>query len=84
LDALVQKHTRYTPLNVDLTLVREAGEILGTEGTTDTIHAALLEVVNRYKRQQLLEYDFPGLTPESLKTARGAGDSGPVEDLPPG
>jgi hypothetical protein len=79
----MKKQTKHTTLNLDLTLVREAGEILGTEGTTDTVHAALLEVVNRYKRQQLLEYDFPGLTPESLEAARGVRVSGPVEDLQP-
>ncbi|HEY8686498.1 MAG TPA: hypothetical protein VIO57_12900 [Chloroflexota bacterium] len=58
-------------LYLDLALVREAAEILGTDGISDTVHAALLAVVNRHKTQQLLEYDFPGLTLESLEQARG-------------
>jgi hypothetical protein len=74
---------KHTTLNLKLTLVREAGEILGTEGTTDTVHAALLEVENRHKSRRLLEYDCPGLTPESLETARSLCASGPIEGSQP-
>jgi hypothetical protein len=74
---------RHTTLNLNLALVREAAEVLETEGITDTVHAALRAVVNRHKIEQLLDSDFPGLTLESLEQARSLRVPGPVEDLQP-
>jgi Arc/MetJ family transcription regulator len=57
-------------MNLDMALVREAQEVLGTTGVTETVHAALKDVVDRQRRRNLLDYDFPGLTLESLKELR--------------
>ncbi len=56
-----------TTLNIDTDLLAKAGRSLGTAGATETIHAALQEAVNARRVQWLLEYEFPGLTPESLE-----------------
>jgi hypothetical protein len=74
---------RHTTLNLDLALIREAAEVMGTEGITATVHGALRAVVNRHKIEQLLDYDFPGLTLESLEQVRSLRVPGPVEDLQP-
>ena len=47
-----------TSLNLDLDLVAKAREALGSNGTTDTIHRALGEVVRREQLRRLAEYDF--------------------------
>ncbi len=44
-----------TSINLDLDLVAEAREILGTKNTTDTVHAALREAVRREKLKRLAE-----------------------------
>ncbi len=59
-----------TSLNLDMDLVAEAKKELGTERTTDTVHAALREAVNLAKRRALARHDFPGLTPESIEEMR--------------
>jgi Arc/MetJ family transcription regulator len=59
-----------TSLNLDLELVRQAAEVLGTDRTTDTIHGALSDVVTRQRRRALAEHEFPGLTLESLAEMR--------------
>ena len=38
-----------TSLNLDLELVAEARDVLGSNGTTDTVHRALEEVVRQQK-----------------------------------
>jgi len=53
-----------TSLNLELDLVRQAREVLGTRGTTDTVHGALTEIVRREKLRRLAEWTFDGLTPE--------------------
>lgn len=70
-----------TTLDLDLALAREAAEILGTEGIADTVHAALRAVLNRHKVQQVLAYDFPGLTLESLEEVRGLRVTDSVENF---
>lgn len=45
---------RKTALNIDRDLVALAGDVLGTAGTTATIHAALRSVVERAARERLL------------------------------
>lgn len=61
---------RHTTLNLDDELLQEAQEILCTTGISETIHCALREIVNRERRRAVLEYDFRGLTPESLEEMR--------------
>jgi Arc/MetJ family transcription regulator len=46
---------KHTTIDLDQELVREAASVLGTTRTTDTVHAALADVVRRRRRQQLLE-----------------------------
>ena len=59
-----------TSLNLDLELVGKAREVLGSNGTTDTIHRALEEVVRQEKLRWLAERDFSELTPEKLRELR--------------
>ena len=66
-----KKHTvRRTSLNLDFGLVDEAREALGTRGTTETVHAALREIVLRDRRRRLLARDFSMLTPELIEELR--------------
>ena len=66
-----KRHTvRRTSLNLDFGLVDEAREALGTKGTTETVHAALREIVLRNRRRRLLERDFSMLTPELIEELR--------------
>jgi len=59
-----------TSLNLELELVAQAREVLGTRGTTDTIHRALEDVVRRERLQALAERTFEDLTPEALDELR--------------
>jgi hypothetical protein len=59
-----------TSLNLDLDLLAEARTVLGSNGTTDTIHRALEDVVRREKLRWLAEHDFSDLTPEALEKLR--------------
>ena len=59
-----------TSLNLDLDLVAQARGVLGSNGTTDTVHRALEEVVRQEKLRRLTEYDFSELTPEVLRRLR--------------
>ena len=66
-----KRHTvRRTSLNLDFGLVEEARSALGTKGTTETVHAALREIVLRDRRRRLLERDFSMLTPELIEELR--------------
>ena len=63
-----KKHTvRRTSLNLDFELVGEAREALGTKGTTETVHAALTEIVLRRRRLRLLEEDFSEFDNDELE-----------------
>lgn len=44
-----------TALNIDREKVRRAAEVLGTKGTTETIDAALSEIIARDLRARLVE-----------------------------
>jgi hypothetical protein len=59
-----------TSLNLELDLVREAREVLGTRGTTDTIHRALEDIVRRDRLKALAAERFEDLTPEALDELR--------------
>jgi Bacterial antitoxin of type II TA system, VapB len=47
-----------TSLNLDVSLVGEAREVLGTRGTTETVNRALAEVVRHDKLRRLTEMVF--------------------------
>ena len=47
-----------TSLNLDMSLVEEAREVLGTRGTTETVNAALADVVRQDKLRRLTEMVF--------------------------
>jgi Arc/MetJ family transcription regulator len=59
-----------TSLNLELELVAEARKVLGTKGTTDTIHRALEDVVRREKLRALGGETFDDLTPAALEQVR--------------
>ena len=59
-----------TSLNLDLDLVGQARELLGSKGTTDTIHRALEEVVRQDKIRSLAAERFEDLTPDALEQLR--------------
>jgi Arc/MetJ family transcription regulator len=62
--------TKRTNINLDTELVQAAAAVLGTVQTTETVHAALRDVVERAARQRLAERNFPDLTPETLNELR--------------
>ena len=47
-----------TSLNLDMSLVDEAREVLGTNGTTETVHRALDEVARQAKLRRLVARNF--------------------------
>lgn len=59
-----------TSMNVDLDLVREAQAVLGTSGTTETVHAALREIVRRERLRRLAERDFSDLDVAEIRRWR--------------
>jgi Arc/MetJ family transcription regulator len=59
-----------TSVNLDMELVGEASAVLGTERMTETVHAALREVVRRKRLHELAQRDFPDLTLEALEEMR--------------
>jgi Arc/MetJ family transcription regulator len=61
-----------TNINLDKELVDAAAAVLGTVQTTETVHAALREVIARASRQRLAERDFPNMTPAALDALRRA------------
>ena len=56
---------KHTTIDLDMELVRAAGEALGTAKTTDTVHSALADVVARRRRESLYaietDLDLTGL-----------------------
>jgi Arc/MetJ family transcription regulator len=61
-----------TSVNLDQELVRQAGEVLGTRRTTDTLHEAMREVVRLDRRRRLSRRDLPDLTLEGVERMRRA------------
>ena len=47
-----------TSLNLDMSLVDEARDVLGTRGTTETVNRALAEVLRHDKLRRLTEMVF--------------------------
>lgn len=69
-DAIEHTKIRRTSMNLDTELVAEARDVLGTSGTTDTVHRALSEVVLRQRRKRAASLRFDDLTPEALEELR--------------
>ena len=67
-----------TSLNIDFELVARAREVLGTNGTTATVHRALEEVVRRALRARMVKrtFDLSNEELDALRTPR-------TEGLPP-
>jgi hypothetical protein len=57
-------------MNLDKALVAQAAEVLGTRGSTETVHAARESVDTRARRPRLASRDLPDLTPETLAEIR--------------
>ena len=47
---------KHTTIDLDMNLVEEAGRALGTTKVTETVHAALDEVVRRRRRMALVDF----------------------------
>ena len=71
---------KHTTLDLDQILVQEAAVALGTSRITETVHAALAEVVARRRRAMLARLDLPDLTPDSLAAMRAPRLFGAPED----
>jgi Arc/MetJ family transcription regulator len=56
-----------TSLNLDFELVEKARAELGTNGTTDTVHRALDEVVKQAKIRRLLELRFDSMDNDEIE-----------------
>jgi Arc/MetJ family transcription regulator len=69
----------HTTLDLDRDLLLEAATALGTSRTTDTVHAALREVVARRRRRWLAERDFGELDRllHTIRAARPGSSAGP-------
>jgi len=61
---------RRTTLNLDPELIARAGEVLGTQRTTDTVRRALEEAVRRDQLRRLTEWEFVDLDPPGLEAMR--------------
>jgi Arc/MetJ family transcription regulator len=59
----------HTTIDIDMDLVHEAGLILGTTRMTETVHAALTEIVRRRRLLSLLEFT-PAITLDDLRSIR--------------
>lgn len=73
---------RHTTIDIDMDLVHEAGLVLGTTRMTETVHAALAEVVRRRRLLTLLELR-PAMTLDDLRSVRAhrfAEDPSPYGD----
>ena len=66
----MDRPTRRTSLNLDTALVGEARAVLGTDGTTDTVHRALEAVVLRERRRRAASLRFDDLSPDELNELR--------------
>lgn len=51
----------HTTLDLDRELLDQAAVVLGTTRTTETVHAALRDVILRARRAQLVARDFTNL-----------------------
>jgi Arc/MetJ family transcription regulator len=65
---------KHTTIDLDQDLVRQAATVLGTTKTTDTVHAALADVVRRQRRLGLFEiaHDLDLAALDALRSDRFA------------
>ena len=65
---------KHTTIDLDQDLVRQAATVLGTTKTTDTVHAALADVVRRQRRLGLFEvaHDLDLAALDALRSERFA------------
>ena len=65
---------KHTTIDLDQDLVRQAAIVLGTTKTTDTVHAALADVVRRQRRLGLFEiaHDLDLAALDALRSDRFA------------
>ena len=67
----VQNEDRHrTTVNLPVSLLREAEEEFGSTSATETITAALREMVARRRRARLLDAELPDLTPAAVESLR--------------
>jgi hypothetical protein len=78
----MRSNMRRTSLYLDMKLLDEAREELGTKNMTDTIHAALEEVARRAALRSLTEWEFEYLTPERLEEMRRWGSDDAADRCP--
>ena len=64
-----------TSLNLDMSLVDEAREVLGTNGTTETVHRALTEAVRQARLRSLAARTF-SMSNEEIEASE-------LDELPP-
>jgi hypothetical protein len=74
--------TKRISISLDLTLVDEAKAVLGTEGTTETIHRALHDVVRRARLERLARRRFT-VSDHGLADLRRARTARPLGSGPP-
>jgi Arc/MetJ family transcription regulator len=67
-------NVRRTSMNLNLELVAEAREALGTNGATETVHRALEEVVRTRALDRLAALRFDHLPPDWLERERDSWD----------
>jgi Arc/MetJ family transcription regulator len=65
-------NVKRTSFNVDMELLAVVRKELGTRTMTDTIHAALREVIRDRRLRRLADRDFSSLTPDKLDEIRRA------------
>jgi Arc/MetJ family transcription regulator len=62
---------RHTNVNLDTQLVEEAAALLGTQRCSDTVNAAMREVIGRAHRRHLAERDlFDAMPPDEFDAMR--------------
>jgi Arc/MetJ family transcription regulator len=64
---------RRTSLNLDHGLVAEARDVLGTNGTTETVRAALEDVIRRDKLRRLAQWHIELTAEEEAELERWGG-----------
>lgn len=59
-----------TTVALDAELLSAAGRVLGTSRATETVNAAMADVVRRDRLKSLAENDFPDLTLDAVHEMR--------------
>lgn len=59
-----------TTVNLPVALLRDAQEALGSTSATETITAAVREMVARRRRGRLLDAELPDLAPAAVESLR--------------